>query len=75
MRNEIIRMLSKYQNVTEERAAEIFDATHVARNLADPNSRLHHQDVSYVFQLVKTELEQEDDDNRPRNYFILPEFG
>lgn len=75
MRTTLISMLADYRRISLEESERIFDATTVAHLLADADSKLRYQTPDYVFNLLKDEFDQDDEDNRPDHYFILPEFG
>jgi len=63
MKNELIKMLAEYLRISSEEAERRFNNSNINSTLDDESSNLRYQPIEYVFNLLKQEIAEEDEDD------------
>ncbi len=63
MKDELIKMLAEYLRISSEEAASRFNNSSINAALDNESSNLRYQPIEYVFNLLKQEIAEEDEDD------------
>ena len=63
MKEELIKMLASYLQLSQEEARSRFMASKICETLEGKASNLQYQPIEYVFTLLKQEIAEEDEDD------------
>lgn len=71
MKEQLVAMLADYLRISDSEAKTMLAHSNIGKELSNPESKIQYQDVHYVFDLLKGELNEEDQD--PEDDFERPE--
>lgn len=63
MKYELIKMLAEYLHISNEEAESRFNNSNINTILNDETANLRYQTIEYVFNLLKQEIAEEDEDD------------